>query len=181
MLQLSYNSLLLILPLTLLMLIITILLVFRYNIRYIIFTKNFFILTFATIFCLIFKIKHLYYYDTLFFSFINIDLIFLSLTFLSVCFTCFFMFNNTFIMEEIIILVSLLFIGLFAISANNFISLFICFESLNICFFILILTSTNDIRSIEAAIQYIYISMIASLIFLLGITFIYLTWMSFSY
>jgi NADH:ubiquinone oxidoreductase subunit 2 (subunit N) len=181
MLQLTYNSLLLIFPLSLILVIFMILVVFKYNIRFVFFTKNIFILTFFSILVLLYNVHYVYCYNTIYFSFINIDIIFLSLLFLSVCFVCFFMFNFYFIMEEIILLISLLFISIFAISAVNFISLFVCFESLNICFFILILSSTNDARSVEAAIKYIFISMIASLVFLLGIVFIYLTWMSFSY
>lgn len=181
MLKLSFNSLILIYPLSLLFLIFIILSTFNYQVRFLFHTKNIFILslTFISLSCA--SIIWIPYYETLYFTFYNINIIILTLIFVSTCFICYFMFNLIFIMEELIILISVLFISISAISANNLISLFVCFESLNICFFILILSSANDAKSIEASLQYIFVSIITSLCFLTGTFFIYLTCMSFTF
>jgi len=181
MLKITFNSLLLLYPLGLILLIFIILLTFNYKTRFLFETKNIFHLSMVFIVFTCYSIKRIPCFETVYFTFHNINLFLLTLIFLFMCLTCFFMYKIVFIMEELIILISILFISIFAISANNLISLFICFESLNICFFILILTGSNDKRSIEAALKYVFVSIIASLCFLMGIFFIYLTCMSFSY
>lgn len=185
----NFNILFIFISFLFLLFIFSVLLVSDYKTRYVIVSKN---LSFLSIFFL-FGICYLLYQLCFFF-------ISFSIQYSSICFyfslpTCiifivlvaFFLFFSTYFfdfiykMEEIVVLMSFVFIAIFAISSRDLLSLFVCLEGINLCLFVLLLSTSNDIKSAEATLKYVLISILASLFFIFGILLVYTNWGVFSY
>jgi NADH-quinone oxidoreductase subunit N len=178
MFKLTFNALLLLLPVSLIFTPVAISTVFVYSPRYLNYTKNISILCGTTIPTVMSNICPIQKFASKHFVISLTNIIIIVTIFLATWFTCYSIFNVVFVMEEILVFVSALIPAIFATSATNLLTLFICFESFNICFFTLLASNANEIRTLEAALQYIFVSMIASLIYLLGTFFIYCDVMS---
>jgi NADH-quinone oxidoreductase subunit N len=120
-------------------------------------------------------------YDTICFVFILPLCIFFMILLLSFFVFCFYFCSIIFTMEEVILLIAFAFIAIFAISSRDLFSAFVLLESLNITSFILLTTRSDEFRSLESAIKYLYVSILTSIIFLIGILFVYINFGSFSY
>jgi NADH-quinone oxidoreductase subunit N len=121
------------------------------------------------------------------FSFSNIHFCFSQFSFMSVyvifllIFILFLLFDDLFDNETAIILCCLLVFSLCAVSALDFISIYILIESINICVFILIVYSKRSIRSVEASLKYLTINLVSSAILLFGICCLYIQFGTFSF
>jgi len=78
--------------------------------------------------------------------------------------------------EIFCVLFVLCFFSLCAISAADYMTLYVLLECITICVFILIKLSETHGRAADAAIKYLIVNLLSSSLFLLGICFLYIQW-----
>ena len=137
-------------------------------------------------FSLLFQFNFYFYYFK--FNYLDINYIFyipLCLFFMFLLyFFIFFMYDFygvIFSTEELFFFIMFLFITIFAVSSRDLISMFVCFESLDLCLLRMLQFRSIDIDSDKSFVRHLFVSLLSSLILFMGILCIYYAWDIFSY